>query len=196
MGANMNLTAHRPVGADRPQLGRWKRTARGWEFSPTCGRGRLVGPDGETLWLGEWEHNALHDEGEQSMLNVYFREQTNPSKYLMLHNGADVTALADTVTLAGLTESETTGTDGYSRIQVLAADWGAPALDAGDYMTTAAEKTFGPNTGAGQWDVTHVCLATVATGTSGLLISSIPLSAEQSVVTDVAFKFTMRAKAA
>jgi hypothetical protein len=165
--------------------------ARLWH--PTLALGELISPEGDVLWRGEWEENTLHDGGELSIVNVWAREQANPSKYQALLGQGSVTALGETLTFTGVTEAETPGTDGYSRQQVLAADWATPVLDAGDYATTAAQKTFGPNTNT-DWSVSHVALTGAATGTSGGLFITVPLSAVQAVASGVSFRSTMTFK--
>ena len=154
------------------------------------GRGALVFPDGSVEWQDDdWRPNVLVDEGEASVINVYLRENANPSKYLMLISGS---APAETAVMTGLTESETPGTDGYNRQQVVAGDWAAPALDTGDMQSAAAEKTFGPNTSTA-WTIAHVAIVTVATGTGGLFLAYITTTVT-SVGTSVAYKFTTRWK--
>ena len=153
---------------------------------------RAINPDGSVLFESDWEDvsgNEVADEGEASIINVYLREQANPTKYLMLAN--DV--IGDTDTMASVTESVATGTNGYNRQQVLAADWGAPALDAGDHMTTPAAKTFGPPTTVA-YTVTHVCLVTVATGTAGLLIAYQATPATRTIPVGVSYQVTFRYK--
>jgi hypothetical protein len=184
-----------------PEL-RWRRGAGGEallvgayahgrrRYSLFEGRGKLVYPDGTWDWVDDdFRPNVLVDEGEASVINVYLREQANVSKYLMLISGA---APAETAVMSGLTESETPGTDGYNRQQIAAGDWGAPALDTGDMQSSAAEKTFGPNTGAA-WTIAHVAGVTVATGTAGLFLFYITTTVT-SVGTSVAYKFTTRWK--
>jgi hypothetical protein len=95
--------------------------------------------------------------------------------------------------MASLTESKAPGADGYNRQQIVAGDWGAPALDAGDMQSQAAEKTFGPVTGTAM-TVTHVALVTVATGTAGLFLLFLALSATTTVAVGQSFKYTLRAK--
>ena len=185
----MSEIISRPGGIRQHGVWRPRRHGRPGQrdWHPTMGRGRLVSPEGDVLWLGEWVENAVHDEGEKSMLDVYLRAQTNPSKYLSLAAQGNVTALADTVVMSDITEAETVGTHGYARQQINAGDWSTPALASGDMQTTAAVKTFGPNTDAGAWSVSHTILGTAATGTAGLLILSVPLSGVQSVAQDIAF---------
>ena len=154
------------------------------------GRGCLIYPDGTREWLfdGEWVDNILCDEGEKSIIDVYFRAQTNPSKYLMLIDDT----VDETDTIATVTESETPGTDGYNRQQVNSGDWAAAALDAGDYQSEAAPKTFGPNSGSA-WSVQNIGVVTVSTGTSGLLIAAMD-TGSLTVPTSIGLQWTTRAK--
>lgn len=154
-------------------------------------RATLLGPDGDVVWQeDDWHDNFVADEGELSTINVFLREQSNPTKYLALLNMASP---VDTTTMATMTETQTPGSNGYARQQVLAADWGAPALDAGDYMTTAAEKTFGPAATVA-WTVTHTAIVTTATGTAGLFIAANALSATTTVNIGQSIKITFRMK--
>jgi hypothetical protein len=154
------------------------------------GRGKVAFPDGTWEWTDdEWKPNVTLDEGEASVINVYLREQANPSKYLALISGS---APAETDVFSGLTESETPGTDGYNRQQIVAGDWGAPALDSGDHQSAAAEKTFGPNTSTA-WTIAHVVMTTAATGTAGLAIMYVTTTTT-SIGTNVSYKFTLRWK--
>lgn len=154
------------------------------------GRGCLLYPDGTREWVhdGEWIDNILVDEGEKSIIDVYLRAQSNPSKYLFLIDDT----VAETDTIATVTESETPGTDGYSRQQVAAGDWAAAALDATDYQSEAAPKTFGPNSGSA-WSVQNIGVCTVATGTAGLLLAAMDTGA-LSVPTGIGLQWTTRWK--
>jgi hypothetical protein len=172
-------------------------------WSPTEGRGQLLSPEGDVLWEDpDWIPNALMDEGEASILDVYFREQANVSKYLALVNGG-TTAPGETDTMAylagaaGAGETKNPGTNGYARQQIVAGDWSVPALDVGDMQTAAAEKTFGPAATAA-WTVTHVMLVTHATSQAsggGKAILFLPLAASTSIAIGQSFKYTLRAKA-
>jgi hypothetical protein len=160
-------------------------------WSPTEGCAQLLSPGGEVLWEDPaWIPNALVDEGEESILNVWLREQANPGKYLMCLNQA---APAETAAMTALTESKTPGSDGYNRQQIAAGDWSAPALDAGDMQSSAAEKTFGPITGTAM-TVTHVALVTVATGTGGKFLLFLALSATTTIAVGQSLRYTLRAK--
>lgn len=154
------------------------------------GRGCLLYPDGTREWLndGDWIDNILVDEGEKSIIDVYLRAQANPSKYLMLLDDT----VDETDTLSTVTESETPGTDGYTRLQIASGDWAAAALDAGDYQSEAAAKTFGPNSGSA-WSVQNIGIATVSTGTSGLLLAAMDTGA-LTVPTSIGLQWTTRWK--
>jgi hypothetical protein len=120
--------------------------------------------DGELIFDSDfWAPNALTNEGQAHMLNVWAREQANLSKYLMLLNMPAGGAPTKTTVYAGLTESTTPGSNGYARQQIASGDWGAPALDSGDQQISAAQKTFGQF--SGNVPVSHVGLISASTGT-------------------------------
>lgn len=140
----------------------------------------------EALMDRAWNDNALLDGGEQDMLNVYFRATTAPTTfYGRLYNATP----AETDTLTSLT-GEVTGT-GYAAVSWTrgTTDFGAPALNSGDYQTTTTTKTF---TAGGAWTAaTNIVLATVATGTSGTALAAAALAATRTLASgdtlDVSF---------
>jgi hypothetical protein len=149
----------------------------------------VLNPDGSIAWQeDDWTFNALHDAGEQSMLNVYLKEQANPTKYLALLN--DATIAETDGTMSAVTETKTPGTGGYDRQQIIAADWTDDGLQGGDYRFSAAEKTFGPVATA-TMTVTHAALCTTATG-AGLLLATLALSATTNVAVSQLFKYVFR----
>jgi len=122
-----------------------------------------------------WTPNALADEGEVDILDVYFDAQAvRTSLYFRLFN--DTILEADS--LADISANEITGT-GYTGITVTrGTDWGAPTAGAGTASTT---KTF--TGGSGGWTAaTDLVLATVATGTAGLHIAWAALSATRTLL--------------
>lgn len=122
-----------------------------------------------------WELNTLADEGEQDILDVYFDVQAvRTNLYGRLWNDTPV----ETDTMATLT-GEVSGT-GYGSVTFArGTDWGAPALDSGDMMTTSTTKTF---TAGGTWtSATYITLDTVGSGTTGLLIAYVALSATRTL---------------
>jgi hypothetical protein len=154
-------------------------------WHPTEGRGQLLGPDGEVLWEEDWQQNALHDAGELSMLRVYLREQANPSKYLALLNDGSVAETDGT--MADVTEASASG---YARQQIAAGDWTEDGLQGGDHRFSATEKTFGPFTTAQA--ITHAALTTALTGTTGLLLLTVALSAPTTVQSGQQFRYQLR----
>jgi len=120
--------------------------------------------DGELIFdSGFYSPNALTNEGQAHMLNVWAREQSNLNKYLFLLNMPAGGAPVKTNVYADLTEAVSPGSNGYARQQIAAGDWGAPALDTGDQQIAAAQKTFG--TFSGNVPVSHVGLISASTGT-------------------------------
>lgn len=154
-------------------------------------KAQLLGPDGEVIWEeADYHDNFMADEGEKSTIDVYLREQANPTKFLALLNMASP---LETTTMATMTETQTPGSNGYARQQVLGADWAAAVLNSGDYQSTAATKTFGPAATVA-WTATHVALVTAATGTAGLMLAINALSATTTVNIgqSLAIAFTMK----
>lgn len=190
---------------DQERLGRARarRLGRAFKWSPTMGMGVVLEPDGTvaTDGMGEWRLNALLDEGEQDILSDWLTGSAILTKYLALLKG---TAPAETDTMAFLSggtngEIGNPPVTGYSRIQILTTDWGAPALNVGDYQTTAAQKTFGPNTSGGTWAITSVSLVTAATGQlagSGKhLINTATSAVPTNIANGQSFLWTQTAKA-
>ena len=137
----------------------------------------------------EWQSNALHDAGEQSMLNVYLKELANPAKYLALLN--DSTIAETDGTMAAVVESKVPASGGYDRQAILAADWTDDGLISGDYRFSAAEKTVGAVTTASMV-VTHSALTTTLATTAGLLLLTVPLSATTTVAVGQFLKYVLR----
>jgi hypothetical protein len=135
-----------------------------------------------------WTPNALADEGEKDILDVYFDDvAVRTNTYLRLYNDTPL----ETDTLATLT-GEVSGT-GYDGIAVArGTDWTDPALDSGDMQTASSTKTF---TAGGSWTAaTQLALATVQNGTAGLFLAWVALSTTRTLVlndtldTDLAVK--------
>lgn len=153
------------------------------------GRGQIINPDGSIAWEEDWQLNTLADEGEGSVLDVYLGEAAHPTKYLTMLTAAP----AETTTMATMTERALT--NGFARIQIANTDWAAKTLNAGDFQRTAAEKTFGPVTTADWTGLTHAALVTTATGTAGLFLLYVALSATTTVAVGQSFKYTLTVKA-
>lgn len=137
--------------------------------------------------------NALADEGEENILDVYFRAATAPTTfYLGLLNSTPT----DTTTLATMT-AEPSG-NGYSRQQIErnSTGWPTLALDGGDFRAVASVETF---TAAGGTigPVTYAFLCTnAATGTSGKFLVYNALSSSRTLNDGDSLDVTMRVKLA
>jgi hypothetical protein len=124
--------------------------------------------DGELVFDSEfYQPNALTNDGQAHMLNVWAREQANLNKWLMLLNMPGGAAPTKTSTLATITESITVNTGAYLRQQIGATDWTAPALDVGDEQISASQKTWAFS--GATVPVSHVALASVASTFVGTL---------------------------
>lgn len=138
-----------------------------------------------------WSPNALVDEGEGDMLDVYFGTQAvRATLYLRLYSDGGI---VDTDTLATLT-NEVTGT-GYNGVAVTrGTDWSAPALDAGDMLTTTSTKTF---SATGTWTAAdELVLATVQSGTAGLFLAWVALSTTRTLTSGDSLDTTLGVKLA
>lgn len=137
-----------------------------------------------------WTPNALADEGEKDILDVYFDDvAVRGTLYLRLYNDTP----AETDTLATLL-NEVSGT-GYDGVAVTrGTDWSDPALDSGDMRTVTGTKTF---TAGGAWtDATQLVLATVQNGTAGLFLAWVALSATRTLANGDSLNTTLAVKLA
>lgn len=126
----------------------------------------------EVIEAQDWALNALADEGEIDILDVYFDDvAVRTTLYLRLYNDTPI----ETDTLATLT-GEVTGT-GYTGVAVTrGTDWSQPTAAGG---TVTGTKTF---TAGGTWTAaTNLILATVQTGTAGLHLAWAALSATRTL---------------
>lgn len=160
----------------------------GWNWTISTKRGPL----GRALGLldeSETVHNALLDEGERNVLDVYFRNNLAPTAfYLGLHSGA----LGETQTLANVVEPSQSG---YARslIDRNTTDWTAPTLDGGDMKTTATQESF---VAAAVWTpVNEIFLASTISGAVGSVILSAQLSTFRSLVSGDTLNVTLSIKA-
>ena len=136
---------------------------------------------GRPLWVQDWTPNGLTSAGQTNILDVYFTDRNAPAGfYLGLGTNPDSgTAfpplLEDYDRLDNI--DELTGT-GYARIAV------ARAITTGfvvvDYYLTTVEKTFAAG---GTWTPARFAfLCDVASGTTGRLICTTPLSVERTLL--------------
>jgi len=119
----------------------------------------------------------LHQQGLQALLETYFRGSTQPSTlYVGL---AEDTSLAEGATLSSVTEVSGSG---YSRQSLTCNSSGwvtSEDAGSGDWRVVSAQVTF---TASGTWSTARTVFVTnVASGTSGILIASGPLSVERTL---------------
>lgn len=144
------------------------------EMHPTVYRFRHV-RNGEVIWSSDWTENALTNEGEQDILAVYFaKSKSAPTNfYIGLINDAGIAETDTLATMAG----EPSG-NGYARSE---CTFGTPALDAGDYESVSTTETFTAS-GGSIGPVTHAFLTNAASGTSGLFLVYVALSATRTLL--------------
>lgn len=123
-----------------------------------------------------WTANNLADEGEKDILDVYFDDvAVRANTYARLYNDTP----GETDGLSDLT-GEASGNGYAAATFARGTDWGDPTLDSGDMQTTSTTKSFSAS--GGSWGpVTYAVLATVATGTSGLLLAYVALSSSRTL---------------
>lgn len=156
-------------------------------FSVLMGIGAVINPDGTIESQDpEWMPNALANEGQTSIHNVYFGGGSNPSKYLGLINGGTVAPVVTSNMsylgqASGQNESQVPAANGYNRQQVVngvgGADWTDNGIIGGASKYTANQKTFGPFSAT--TTATHAFMCTAVTGQlagSGKFILFIALS--------------------
>lgn len=143
---------------------------------------------GQIKW-SETRHNALANEGQQEMLNVYLQGGTAPTAYAL---GLSSMTFAKTTTYATIT-NEPSG-NGYARQTInrdgTASGWPTLALDTGDYKATAKTVTFTAS-GAGFGPVTSAFLVSA---TNNKLISYTALSASRTLVAGDTLQVTYAVK--
>jgi len=152
-----------------------------WNFKHFDKTGNLL-----NCWTQE---NALADEGEQNMLNSYFRSTSSPTTfYIRLYNDTPV----ETDSLSALT-GEPSG-NGYAAIEVERNATGFPtlALDSGDYKITSKTVTFTASGGT-IGPVTYAVLATTSDNT-GLLLSFVALSTTRTLANGESLQVTLSDK--
>ena len=133
--------------------------------------------DTEVMRSQLWTPNALADEGEIDMLDVYFEAQAvRANLYLRLYTDSGI---AEADTLATITGEESAG--GYGAITVArGTDWTTPTAAGGTTTPATGSHTF--NATATWSALNSMVLATVATGPAGLHIAWVNLSATRSLV--------------
>lgn len=144
--------------------------------------------DGNILWTEEAK-NALVDEGENQVLDVYLLGATPPSGfYLRLFNDTPV----ETDTLADLT-GEPSGY-GYAPIAVERSSTGWPifALNSGDWQATSKTVTF--QASGGSIGPVSTCVMATSSDSSGKFISFAALSQSRTLADGESLDVTYKVK--
>lgn len=150
------------------------------------------GDNGEITWRSPHLRNALMNQGEKDVLDVYLREQAHKEKWLGLFDmaGGDDPREDDTISTLNAEEIRTPGTGGYARQEILAADWNVPVV-IDDYRSLASQKIFGPISGTDA-TFTHIIMLTSETGISSpvtLALSYLALGMRVEVAVGLTFTY-------
>lgn len=132
---------------------------------------------GKVIYEAQDIPNALVDEGEESVLDTYFRAQSAPAQFYV---GLGFGAVSETDGLADL-PGEPVG-NGYAR-QLVARDvtgWPTLALSDGDFRVDSKQVTFAAS-GGSIGPVNYAFLATTLNNT-GKLIAFITLPIERTIL--------------
>jgi hypothetical protein len=129
-----------------------------------------------------WSDNDLVNEGEDELLNTYFRAQTKQVTLYGRLYGAGTPTETASLTTPGITEL--TATFNYSAVTwtVGNTDFGAPADASGSQQTLSTTKTFSAT--GGTWaPVSNLVLATSTNNTtSGKFVAFVALSTPRTLV--------------
>jgi len=145
--------------------------------------------NGKVIWEQKDIRNALADEGEKNMLNVYFRQTNEPTSfYLRLCNDS----LLETDTLSAV-QNEPAG-NGYAPQELGRSVTGFPTieLDSGNYQVVSAVVEFTAS-GGNIGPVNTAYLATTQDNT-GLLICYQALSTSRTVLENDIFRANLTIK--
>lgn len=126
----------------------------------------------------EVAHNFLADEGEEDMLDVYFRGATAPTEfYLRLYNEADTTngTIDETINLSDASSGEPSS-NGYSAQLVERNTTGWPTLTqtSGDFQVQSKEVTFSAS--GGSWGPVDYAIVATTSDDTGLALAAVALS--------------------
>jgi hypothetical protein len=153
------------------------------------GKGRVRNADGSIACEGDWRLNAIANEGEVDILNVYFTGAVEPHEnlYLALLSAAPT----NSTTMMTMAELNLATELGYSRDIIAMVDWSAPSgTQPAD--VTAAVKTFGPNIKGADWiPFSHAALVTTESGTDGKFILFVPLSGATTIHNTQSFEYIL-----
>lgn len=144
--------------------------------------------DGKVLWEEE-VHNDLLDEGEQNMLQVYFRDEQLPvSFYLRLAYDS----IRETDTLSNIENEPSTG--GYTAQTLERSTVGFPTLEKheGDYRVVSKLITF--TASGGVIGPVNVMYLATTTDNTGILVASISMSVARTLQSGDFLQVTIKIK--
>lgn len=143
---------------------------------------------GNQLWA-EVAENALVDEGEQLILDVFLRGATAPTQFfLRLFNSTPT----ETSTLSALTGEPSTNGYAAQLVERSAVGWPTLVLDGEGWQATSSEETF-VATGGSWGPVSHCVLATTSNNT-GRLLSFAALNQSRTLADGETLRVTYRVK--
>lgn len=141
-------------------------------------------------------YNILHTEGEAEILRALFIGGPTSNAYIpsLYYLGLDDRAtLAASDTLATLSGEPSSG--GYTR-QPISSTTGFTLVESGSTVKAKSGVIIFSATGSSWGPVRNMFLTNVATGTSGILYSSIPIGSNVTVANgdDISLRFSMALK--
>lgn len=144
--------------------------------------------NGEVIWEDS-VHNDLVDEGEQNMLQVYFRNTDEPSSFY-LRLAYDSIRETDTLSLI---ENEPSG-NGYAAVAVPRSAAGFPTLEKheGDYRVISKTCTF--TASGGVIGPVNVMYLATSSDNTGKLIAAISLSVSRTLQSGDSLQATLKIK--
>lgn len=150
----------------------------------------LVAPSRAASWLSPREAlAAVIDEGEQSMLDVYFRGAAAPTQfYLRLYNDT----CAETKTLATLTSEPSTNGYAAQLIERSTTGWPSLALSGGDYEATASTETFSAS--GGSWGPVNAAVLATTSDNTGKALNCLALSQARTLAAGEQLQATLKVK--
>jgi hypothetical protein len=158
-----------------------------WEFTHRSASGNL-------LWHAI-EHNALVDVGEQRLLEIYFRDATEPgaNQYVSLSDASNPCSIAETDSLATANTGEPS-TNGYAR-QTITRDtsgWPTSALDSGDWQITSTTETF--TASGGSWGPVNCAVLQTSTDNTGDFLTFVALSQARTLASGETLDVSLKIK--
>lgn len=197
------------------------RPGRPWHAKPRysifMGRGTVLNADGSVDHELDWVENALTLDGQADIIGQYLKNspavRASYNLGLTLVSTATTNLPSVTTHATDLTQTALAGTttvteqntgDGYARQNVVAAGWAANTQPGGNTTQTASPQvTFGPaataawtgtTTSPGQ--IQHAIVSSATSGTTGVLVLFLALSATTSVALTQSFAYTLNFKVA